>query len=91
MTYEVKIGHSVEKTIAKWKKSNPKLHKKFLEILYELMEHPREGIGHPKPLVGGSDIRWSRRISDHDRIVYDIYDSIVVVEIIQVEGHYNDK
>lgn len=29
--------------------------------------------------------------SAHDRIIYDIYDDIVIVEVIQVEDHYNDK
>lgn len=91
MRYEIKIKHSVEKTISKWKKSNPKQHKKLLEIIHELIEHPRTGIGHPEPLIGGDDIRWSRRITASDRIVYDIYDDFVVVEIIQVEGHYSDK
>jgi len=91
MTYEIKLKKSVEKAVTKWKKSNPRLHKKFKEILYELLEHPRTGIGHPEALIGGNDIRWSRHVTAHDRIIYDIYDDIVVVEVVQIEGHYNDK
>ena len=48
-------------------------------------------VKHSAPLVGGEDIRWSRRLSAQDRIIYDIFDDIVVVEVIQVEGHYSDK
>ena len=91
MTYEIKLKKSVEKAVTKWKKSNPRLHKKFKEILYELLEHPRTGIGHPEALIGGNDIWWSRHVTAHDRIIYDIYDDIVVVEVVQIEGHYNDK
>lgn len=55
------------------------------------MLNPREGIGHPKALVGGNDIRWSRHITAHDRIIYDIFDDLVIVKVIQVKGHYKDK
>ena len=27
----------------------------------------------------------------HDRIIYDIYDHVVTVLVIQVEAHYDDK
>ncbi len=91
MNYAVKITPTAEKTVVKWKKSNPNLHKKFKKIILELIEHPREGIGHPEALIGGNDVRWSRHISAHDRIIYDIYDDVVTVLVIQVEGHYKDK
>ena len=91
MSYNVKMMPLVEKDVAKWKKSNPLLHKKFKKIILELIEHPRTGIGHPEPLVGGGDVRWSRHLSDQDRIIYDIYDNVVTVLVIQVGGHYADK
>ena len=55
------------------------------------MEHPRSGTGHPEPLKGGRDITWSRRITAHDRIIYEINDDEILVLVIDVEGHYNDK
>ncbi|MEO4828021.1 type II toxin-antitoxin system mRNA interferase toxin, RelE/StbE family, partial [Bacteroides thetaiotaomicron] len=42
-------------------------------------------------LRGGGDITWSRHITAHDRIIYDIYEEVVEVYILEVEGHYNDK
>ncbi|MDE6515187.1 MAG: type II toxin-antitoxin system YoeB family toxin, partial [Bacteroidales bacterium] len=39
----------------------------------------------------GGDITYSRRISKTDRMIYDIYDEIVNVLVIELEGHYNDK
>lgn len=83
MKYKVDFTKDAQKVIKKWKKSNPILFKKLVAILDEISMHPRTGIGHPEPLRGGNDITYSRRISAHDRIIYDIYDD--------VEGHYNDK
>lgn len=89
--YEVKVSTEADKVLRKWKKSNPQLWKKYQKIYYELMDHPRTGLGHPEALKGGSDITYSRHITAHDRIIYDIYDNVLVVLVVEVEGHYNDK
>ena len=89
--YTVDYSKSAEKTLKKWKKSNPQLFKKATEILIDIMNHPRTGLGHPEPLIGGHDITYSRHITAHDRIIYDIYDASITVLVIQVEEHYNDK
>lgn len=89
--YALKFDSAVEKTIAKWKKSNPILFKKLAKILLAIAENPREGIGHPEPLIGGADLIYSRRISAHDRIIYRIHDLEVFVVVIELEGHYADK
>lgn len=72
-------------------KSNPQLFKKYQKLFHELADHPRTGTGHPEPLIGGQDITYSRHITAHDRIIYEIYDNIVTVLIVEVEGHYKDK
>lgn len=89
--YAIKFDPVVEKTIIKWKKSNPLLHKKLVKIIVAISENPRHGIGHPEPLIGGEDVIYSRRISAHNRIIYKIYDSEVYVLVVEVEGHYSDK
>ncbi|MCF0236104.1 MAG: Txe/YoeB family addiction module toxin [Bacteroidaceae bacterium] len=91
MSYKIIVPQSVEKTLKKWKKSNPQLLKKFQKIYHELAEHPREGTGHPEPLRGGGNITYSRRISASHRLVYDIHDDTITVLILEVEGHYDDK
>ena len=91
MRYIIDISDHADKIIRKWKKSNPQLFKKYQRIYHELADHPRTGTGHPEPLIGGNDITYSRRISAHDRIIYDIYDETVTVLVIDVEGHYDDK
>ena len=91
MRYIIDISDHADKIIRKWKKSNPQQFKKYQRIYHELADHPRTGIGHPEPLRGGNDITYSRRLSAHDRIIYDIHDETVTVLVIDVEGHYDDK
>lgn len=91
MAYIIRTSTETDKVLSKWKKSNPNLLKKYKRIFEELMEHPRVGIGHPEPLKGCDNITWSRHITAHDRIIYDIYEDIVEVYVLEVGGHYNDK
>ena len=86
MTYTIRVSHGVDKVIAKWKKSNPDLFKKYRRIFEELLEHPKTGLGHPEPLKGGKDMTWSRHVTAHDRIIYDVYEDIVEVYVLEVEG-----
>ena len=67
--YKVEYSKEANKTLRKWKKSNPVLFKKATKVLLDIMQHPRTGIGHPEPLVGGGDITWSRHITAFDRII----------------------
>lgn len=91
MIFSIKISNSAKAVLEKWKRDNRGSFLKVCKILDELMDHPRIGTGHPEPLRGGHDITWSRRITAHDRIVYDIYDDIIEVHVINVGGHNNDK
>lgn len=91
MTYTIEFTPTADRIIRKWKKSNQNLHKKLIKVLQDIAEDPRRGIGHPEPLIGGNNVTWSRHITAHDRIVYDIYDDKIAVLVIQVDGHYSDK
>ncbi len=91
MIYTIEYSKEADKTLRKWKKSNPRLFNKASKILFDIMQHPRTGLGHPEALVGGNNVTFSRHITANDRIIYDIYDDIVSVLIIQAEEHYNDK
>ena len=91
MSYSISFSSEAQKAIKKWKKSNPVAYRKLLQLLPELEQHPRTGRCHPEPLTGGGDITYSRRITACDRLIYDIYDDEIVVLIIELEGHYNDK
>jgi toxin YoeB len=87
----VEYEYDAQKTLAKYKKSNPIAYKKVKALVKELHDHPRTGTGHPEPLIKGSEVTYSRRISRNNRIIYDIYDDRVLVLILSLEGHYDDK
>jgi len=91
MNYRVEFSKEADRSISKWKKSNPSLYKKFEKLLVELVLHPRTGMGHPEPLVGGNGMVYSRHITADDRLIYQVFDDSVMVIIISVEGHYDDK
>lgn len=91
MSYRIEFTQEVQRVIKKWKKSNPNSFQKLYRLLPELETHPRTGTGHPEPLKGGGGVTYSRRLSGSDRVIYDIYDNVVTVLVISVEGHYNEK
>ena len=91
MKYSIAFSSQAEKVLKKWKKSNPIALKKFSKLLPELENHPRKGTGHPEPLRGGQDTLYSRHITKNDRLIYEIYDDMILVLVIDLEGHYNDK
>ena len=91
MNYEIKFTKEADKMIEKYKKSNPNAYKKLSRLLLDLIKDPREGIGHPEPLIKGNSVTYSRRISGKDRLIYDVYDDLIVVLVLSVEGHYRDK
>jgi toxin YoeB len=67
MSYTLEYTGIALKMIASYKKSNPIIYKKLNRLLEDITAHPRYGIGHPEPLVGGNDNIYSRRISGKDR------------------------
>lgn len=91
MKYSIEFSKNAQKTIGKWKKSNPIAFKKLKELIPELASNPRTGKGHPEPMKGGENITYSRHITAHDRIIYDIFDDEILFSVVEVEGHYNDK
>ena len=59
--------------------------------LNEIAEHPKSGTGHPEPLKGQPENRWSRQITKKHRLVYRIFETEIHVDILSTYGHYDDK
>ena len=56
-----------------WKKSGNKIIQKRIVLLIEdIVKHPYYGIGKPEPLKYELSGKWSRRINDEHRIIYQI-------------------
>lgn len=91
MTYKVKISREAEENLKKLQRHEPKVYEKAIKFIGELYEHPRTGLGHPEPLKGKPENRWSREITRKHRLVYRIFDTEVIVEVLSAYGHYDDK
>ena len=91
MLYEVRLTDQVKIDLVQLAKSEPKAFAKANRFLEELRIHPKTGTGHPEPLKGKPENRWSCEITKKHRMVYRIFDTEVYVEVLTAYGHYNDK
>ena len=59
-------------------------------MIEDIVKHPYYGIGKPKPLKYELSGKWSRRINDEHRIIYQIVEEniIEILEIVSLKGHY---
>ena len=89
--YKIDYTDEAKLHMQQLKHYEPKLFQKMTNMLLELMEHPKTGIGHPEPLKGEPQGRWSRHISKKHRLVYRIFDDTVLVLVLRAYGHYVDK
>ena len=89
--YKLSYSDEAEQHMKLLKHREPNAFKKLAKLLVELMQHPTTGTGHPEPLKGKPEGRWSRRITEKHRLVYRIYEDTVVVLVLSAYGHYGDK
>lgn len=80
MMYKVEYSKAADKTLRKWKKSNPALFKKATKVLFDIMQHPLS-----KPIYNHYSIRFSDDTFDeedgHDELLVSFDKKIV--EIIE--------
>jgi toxin YoeB len=65
--------------------------RKINELVDDIRQHPRTGIGMPEQLGYDRKGQWSRHITKKHRLVYEILDNVVTVIMIRAYGHYDDK
>jgi len=89
MKYVLEISDLAQEGLLKLKKSEPIAYAKAMDLFEELRNHPQTGTG--KPEFCKYEKKWSRSINRKHRLTYTINDFTVVVSVISVLGHYNDK
>lgn len=69
-----------------WVDTNRKVALRVLDLMEAVMRDPFGGLGKPEPLkhLGGNV--WSRRVTEADRLVYEVFDDRV--EFLQARYHY---
>ena len=91
MTYRIVFSANALDDVDKLERDEPKAFNKFLKLINELELHPRTGTGRPEQLSGNRSGQWSRRITRKHRLIYEIVDDEVHVDILAAYGHYDDK
>jgi len=71
-----------------WSTANPKALAKIIRLIAETTRTPRTGTGKPERLKQFGGEVWSRRITEKDRLVYDIQDDMITV--VACRFHYDD-
>ena len=91
MSYQIELSAIALKGIQKLKATGEiATIEKLNLLLNELREHPETGTGKPERLKFNYSGKWSRRISDKHRLIYEIRNEIVTVVVFSTFGHYED-
>lgn len=61
--------------------------KKINRLIKDIDRHPFEGIGKPEPLKHELQGKWSRRITQEDRLIYEIDSQEETVVIYSAKDH----
>ena len=87
MSYILQFSQKTDEDLLFHKKSgNKAILKKIITLLKEIAENPYSGTGKPEALKYDLVGKWSRRINQEHRIVYEVCDSII--KIHSAKGHY---
>ena len=89
--YKIRYTEDAVNDIKRLQKHEPKAYQKVKRFINELAEHPKTGTGHPEPLKGKPEGRWSREITKKHRLVYRIFEQEILVLVLSSYGHYDDK
>ena len=60
-------------------------------IFEELSEDPNKGIGKPEQLKHNLAGLWSRRLDKKHRLIYQVIEETVTVQLVAAKGNYSDK
>jgi toxin YoeB len=69
-----------------WKKTDTAKVKRIKQLLEDIQKSPFEGIGKPEPLKHNFAGKWSRRITQEHRLVYELKEDEII--IFQCRFHY---
>jgi toxin YoeB len=87
MRYHLDFSKQANNDIDFYKKSgNKTILKKLLLLLQELAEHPFTGTGKPEALKYDLAGKWSRRINQEHRLVYEVLENSILIH--SAKGHY---
>lgn len=87
---EINYSEKAQLDLAYWKKSgNKNIQAKISKLLDAIIDNPFEGIGKVEQLKHNLQGKWSRRINEEHRIIYEVLESEEMIKIHSLKGHYN--
>ena len=85
---EVEFTARATQDLEFWKKTNnQKILKRIRELTAATLAEPYSGIGKPEALKYHLSGKWSRRITQVDRLVYEVKNEVLY--IFSLKGHYS--
>ena len=85
---KLSITSSALEDLEAWSTTDPKVLSRIIRLIAETTRTPRTGTGKPERLKHLGGEVWSRRITEKDRLVYDIQHDAII--IIACRFHYDD-
>jgi toxin YoeB len=70
-----------------WQANDKKILKRINELIKDIKRTPFHGIGKPEPLKFELAGKWSRRINNEHRLVYEVVNNEII--IYQCRYHYS--
>lgn len=83
----VTLSPKAIKDLDELKRSDIKMLAKIISLIAEIAVTPFEGTGKPEPLKHALKGKWSRRITQEHRLVYEVKDETIIV--ISCRYHYD--
>jgi toxin YoeB len=71
---------------SEWATLDKTIFRRLVRIIEETKREPFGGIGKPEPLKGNLSGKWSKRINDEHRLVYEVRENSIV--IFSCRDHY---
>lgn len=69
------------------KSGNKAILKKLFILLDEIADHPFTGTGKPEALKHNLSGKWSRRINQEHRLIYEVFNNYIIIH--SLKDHYN--
>lgn len=85
---KLSISSGAFEDLEAWSTTHPKVLSRIIRLIAETTRSPRSGTGKPERLKHLGGEVWSRRITEKDRLVYDIQSDMITV--IACRFHYDD-
>ena len=87
--YDVIFRGQAKNDYKHWAKHNKAIRGRIDELIKDMLQHPFEGLGSPKPLKGDLHGCWRRKITGKHRLVYSVSGNVISIFICR--WHYEKE